>query len=308
MPAANNGIYGLQPSHQRTVAMDWTMVRIGPLAATVADLTIAYRLMAQPDPACPIRRLYSPSQPLEPTARRTIGICSEWWAQADPRVASLCRAAVDHLAAKKSYDIVDITIPFIQEGRLAHGLLCLAEISRSIKAHAPKNPSVHWLSHLNCSNKLLLSVATRSTTEDFMAANAMRELQMRHLAHLFEKHPNLLIVTPTAPIIGWPRVPNDDAYGFSDTNISIRNMMYVWLSNLTGTPAVTAPVGFADPDQGEGKMPVGLMALGEWGAEEQLLGWAGELEEYLHGTYVDGRKKPEKWFDVLAETERMYKK
>lgn len=281
------------------------MVRLGPLASTVADLTIAYRLMAQPDPDCPIRKLYAPSQPLQPSARRTIGIYSDWWAPADPRVAAACRAAVDYLAAEKGYDIVDISIPFVQEGRLAHGLLCLGEISRAARAHAPIS-SGHWLGHMNNLNKLLLSVASCSTTDDFLAANAMRELQMRHLAHLFAKHPNLLIVTPTTPVIGWPRVPNDDAYGASDTNLSIRNMMYVWLSNLTGTPAATAPVGYADPDQGEGKMPIGLMALGEWGAEEQLLTWAGELEEYLHDKVDGGRKKPRAWFDVLGETERAH--
>jgi hypothetical protein len=42
------------------------------------------------------------------------------------------------------------------------------------------------------------------------------------------------------------------------------------------------------------------MAMGEWGSEEQLLGWAAEAETYLHDTYPGGRRRPDEWVDVLA--------
>ncbi|KAF3356015.1 Rab proteins geranylgeranyltransferase component A 1 [Verticillium dahliae VDG1] len=52
--------------------------------------------------------------------------------------------------------------------------------------------------------------------------------------------------------------------------------------------------------EGEGgRLPVGLMALGEWGAEEQLLAWAGEGERYLSDKVEGGRVRPEAWVDVL---------
>jgi Asp-tRNA(Asn)/Glu-tRNA(Gln) amidotransferase A subunit family amidase len=54
-----------------------------------------------------------------------------------------------------------------------------------------------------------------------------------------------------------------------------------------------------EPDAGEGRLPVGLMAMGEWGAEEQLLEWAGETEEYLHGGVEGGRARPAEWVDVI---------
>ena len=46
-------------------------------------------------------------------------------------------------------------------------------------------------------------------------------------------------------------------------------------------------------------MPVGLMAMGEWGSEEALLEWAGEAGAYLDGA-GGGKRRPEGWVDVLG--------
>lgn len=62
---------------------------------------------------------------------------------------------------------------------------------------------------------------------------------------------------------------------------------------------MSAPVGYVNPEQGEGQLPVGLMAMGEWGAEEQLLSWAKDTEAYLNGVWADGRVRPQEWADVV---------
>ncbi|TGO28153.1 hypothetical protein BPAE_0031g00180 [Botrytis paeoniae] len=70
-----------------------------------------------------------------------------------------------------------------------------------------------------------------------------------------------------------------------------------------GNPAISAPVGYADPVEtaGEGKIPIGLMAIGDWGSKDQLLGWGREAEIYLNHVYEGGRKRPngEGWVDVF---------
>lgn len=73
--------------------------------------------------------------------------------------------------------------------------------------------------------------------------------------------------------------------------------MYTWFSNLSGCPSATCPMGYAVPEQGggEGKMPMGVLAMGEWGAEEQLLAWAVEVENYLNDVYPGGRLRPKEW-------------
>ena len=303
IPASFNGVYGLKPSHDRTGVFDGlTMAVRGPLAASATDLTIAYRLMAQPNPDCPIQSHFGTSKLPDPGAKRVMGIYRDWWAEADPRVAEICDKAIEHFASNHGYEVIDISIPFIAESRMAHSMLCVAEMWERARRKTP-NPA-DWLSLVGPANKLLLSVGKQTNAGDYLKCNALREVMMRHLAHLFQKHPGLLIMTPTTPLNGWPRTAGDESYGLSDTNRTVRNMMYIYLSNLVGTPSVSAPVGYAEPAQGEGRMPVGLMAMGEWGAEEQLLAWAREAEEYLHETYEGGRRRPETWFDVLGEAQK----
>lgn len=107
-----------------------------------------------------------------------------------------------------------------------------------------------WLSLCGPANKVL-TVGSKTPVADYLKYNALRTLLMRHLAFLFQ---------------------------------------YVFLANMTGTPSLSAPVAYVDPEQGEGRLPVSLLATGDWGSEEQLLSWAAEAEDYLHGTYADGQE------------------
>ncbi|KAF4494954.1 amidase [Fusarium agapanthi] len=297
IPPTFNGVYGLKTTHNRTMFMNNTMCITGPIAATVSDLTIAYRVMSQPNPDCHIQSRFARSDPPPKGQKKVMGIYRDWWNKADPRVKEVCDRAVGYLANKCGYEIIDITIPYIPEAQLAHSVVCITEMAESARRRTP-NPA-DWLSLVGPANKVVMSVGTRTPAADMLKYGALRELIMQHLAYLFQKHPGLLILTPTSPLIGWPTVPGDQAYGMSDTNTTIRNMLYVFLANLTGTPAVSAPVGYVDPDQGEGKLSIGLMATGEWGSEEQLLAWAAEAEEYLHNATESGRRRPDEWLDVV---------
>ncbi|KAK7430138.1 hypothetical protein QQZ08_003323 [Neonectria magnoliae] len=295
VPAAFNGVYGLKTTHHRTMFMKNTMCVTSPLAASVADLTIAYRIMSQPNADCPTQSRFALSTPPEPSAKKVMGIYREWWNQADSCVTEACEKAMDYFANQCGYDIVDISIPYIPEAQLAHSAICITEIAEDAHHRAPDS-----LSLVGAPNKVIISIAGKTPAGDFLQYNAMRELVMRHLAFLFQKHPGLLIMTPTTPMPGWPITPGDERYGISDTNKTIRNMIYAFLANMTGTPALSAPVGYVDADQGEGKLPVGLMATGEWGSEEQLLGWAREAEEFVYEGIEGGRRRPSGWLDVMG--------
>ncbi|KAI0161200.1 amidase signature enzyme [Xylariaceae sp. FL1272] len=279
IPASFCGVFGLKPTLHRTTTMNSSVCVIGPMAATAADLTIAYRVMSAPNPDDALQSSFAPSIPPSPTAKRTIGICAEWNARASPVVREVTEKAIAYFADKLDYEIVDIHIPYLQEGQWAHGAWALSESVDHLRSRLREKA----MSTINSANKVLISYSQ------------IRGLLMDHLAFLFKKHPGLLIVTPTTAELGWKIHPLDEAYGFSDGNLTMR--MYIWLASSTGCPAVSAPVGYAEPEQGEGKLPIGLMALGEWGAEEQLLAWAGEAEGYLNG--VCGRRRPEAWADVI---------
>ncbi|KAG6222956.1 hypothetical protein E4U34_001154 [Claviceps purpurea] len=298
IPASFNGLYGLKPSHHRAGFMDSSMCVTGPMAANVADLTIGYRFMTQADPSDGVQAAFARSLPPAPSAKKVMGVYRDWWNAADPDVAQHCNKAMDYFAQQRGYEVVDISIPHLGDAQLAHGIICLVEMAESARRRTT-NPA-DWLSLVSPSNKLLLSVATATPAADYLKFNAMRTLLMRHFAHLFRKYPGLLIMSPTTPLAGWPKHPGDETHGLNDGNTALRNMMYIFLANLTGTPSVSVPVGYAPAKQGDGDLPIGLLATAEWGAEEQLLQFAGEAEEYLHVRYPDGRRRPDGWLDVMA--------
>lgn len=303
VPASYNGIYGLKPTHHRMGHYNLTCCVRGPLAATASDLTIAYRLMSRPNPDDPSQCRFGTSQPPAKGAKRTIGIYRDWWNDSDPEVRQICEKAVDYFKNELGYDVIDIEIPLIPEGRLAHSICCVAELSERARRKDPSDPK-GWMNMVGAANKLLLATGSQCGAGDYLKANALRELLMRHLAFLWQKHPGLLILTPTVPIKGWQRHPGDEAHGSSDTNMTVQSMSYIFLSNFTGAPSATAPVGYSRPDVGEGQLPVGLLAMGEWGQEEQLLAWARETEGYLSHKYEGGRRRPQTWLDVFAEAQK----
>lgn len=300
IPSSYCGVYGLKPSHGRisgnpTLNLATTCGVDGPIAASIADLEIAYQVMATPDPSHPSSSRFPPPRPHAGPRRKPLGIYQTWFDRADPSVLNVCHAALDHYKSL-NYEFVDITIPFLPEGQTAHAITSLCEISL-----ANKGP----LTDFSAPNKILISVGRQTPAEDFLLAQKLRNLLMQHLAYLFTTYPGLIIVTPTTANAGW-RIAGGDAdlkYGVSDANATMRSMEFVWLANFAGCPALSAPVGYVDVDgDGEGKMPVGLMGMGEWGSEDALIEWGRDGEGILHGDSGDqkGVKRPESWVDVLG--------
>lgn len=144
-----------------------------------------------------------------------------------------------------------------------------------------------------------------------MLAQRLRNLLMCHLAHLWRTYPGMLIVTPTTPNAGW-HIAGGAAElkgGVSDANMSLRSMTYVWLANFTGCPAITVPVGMVhgvnqSPDKKQspqGTVPVGLMAMAEWGEEERCLEWGRVGEEWAWQRDGGGMVKAKGWVDVCED-------
>jgi len=210
-------------------------------------------------------------------------------------VLDACYAALDRYKAL-GYELVDITIPLLPEGQTAHAITSLCEISS-----APNGP----LTELSAPTKILVSVGRQTPAQDFLLAQKLRNLLMQHLAYLFTSYPGLIIVTPTTANAGW-RIAGGDAdlkYGVSDANATMCSMEFVWLANFAGCPALSAPLGYVDVDgAGEGKLPVGLMGMGEWGSEDALIEWGRDGEGILSGDIGKGEgvRRPEGWVDVLG--------
>lgn len=126
--------------------------------------------------------------------------------------------------------------------------------------------------------------------------------------------------------------------GLSDGDKTIESMRYVWMANFLGLPSISVPAGYVHPPNEDnnnnnlsnsygakiknkvsqrlekkgggggdgigdsGKIPVGLMATGEWAAEKGLVEF-GVAAETIG---LRWRERPAGWVDVvgLAREER----
>ena len=266
------------------------------MAADMSSLEVAYRVMAQPDPSHRHSALFSIPRKLSTPPPKIIGVYPDWMNRADVPVIRLCEQAVEHFEKNLGYTVVDIHIPLIHEGQTAHAMSIMSEAVNG-------TPDITFLTP---ANRVLLSVGAQCPASDFIQANRVRNLLMQHLAALYKKYPGLLIITPTVPTVGWEIKSGaaDLTHGVSDGDMSIRSMEYVWLANFTGCPCLQVPVGYASPKKGYGEdvVPVGMMAMGEWGSEDALIEWGVEAEKYLHGKGTgEARRRPPVWVDVLGE-------
>ncbi|KAL2824151.1 amidase signature domain-containing protein [Aspergillus cavernicola] len=287
LPSSFCGVWGLKPSHSRvsgfpTVSLASTVGVLGPIASSIDDLALAYRIMATPanpseDPKSaafpnPLAELTS-TPPESRPKNKTIGIMHEWLDRAEPPVRAVFDKALDFYRSQ-NYAVVDITIPYIPEGARAHVLTIMAEIASALSPNQIRN--------LTAPNKVLVTMGMNQITgQDFLAAQRLRGLIMSHLAYLFQQHPGLLIFSPTSPIPGW-KIAGGDAdlsRGVSDGKSSVRNMEYVWLANFTGCPSISCPAGYAEDNRH--RVPIGIMAMGEWGSEEDLIAFARDGEGIL---------------------------
>jgi Asp-tRNA(Asn)/Glu-tRNA(Gln) amidotransferase A subunit family amidase len=271
----------------------------------MADLEAAYRVLAQPDSSDPVCSLFAPPKLGASSSPKVIGIYKEWFNRADPLVRGICQAAINYYRDTLEYVIVDIEIPYCPEGQVGHAFTILSEMA--VRAKNMANDKGKWLAGLNPANQVLLAVGAQTPAQDYLLAQQLRNLLMQHLAFLFKQYPGLIIVTPVTPMPGWAiSSPGDLKHGITDGNTSIRNMEYVWLANFCGNPAISCPVGYVEPVKGQGRVPIGLMGMGEWGSEDQLMGFGREAEIFLNNVYEGGRSRPRAWVDLLGQAGKGY--
>lgn len=301
IPSSFCGLYGLKTSQGRVSV--WpaevganTLAVSGPMAPNIDDLELAYRVMARPCPTDYSNRHFPSTltrRAVEGGAegKKYLGIDRDWVALSDPEVLEMYNAAVEYYIKEQGYEAVDVKIPLQSENEKAFTMTILAESMSAV--------SKDKLSKLQYQHQILLYISgIHGTAQDFISCNRLRERAMRHLAWLWEQYPGMLLLTPTTPCAGWKIAKSSDitdGYGISNSDMTLRTMEYTCFGNWVGTPAITCPVGYS-----KDKIPVGIMALGEWGSEDQLIRFGKVHEGFLGPSGVRRPTQEGCWVDVLG--------
>src|SRR5262249_35930309 len=134
---------------------------------------------------------------------------------------------------------VPIEIPFLVEGQTAHAMTVLVDAATLL-------PDT---SNLTPANRIMIALGRSTPASDLLLAQKLRRALMQHLAHLWNKYPNLLIMTPTTSCAGWPiQSQGELLHGVSDGDRTVQTMEYTWMANFCGLPALSVPAGFVVPE------------------------------------------------------------
>lgn len=163
------------------------------------------------------------------------------------------------------------------------------------------------MSNVEKKKSILLALGRTTQATDYLLAQKLRRCLVMHLSYLWTEYPGMLLITPTTACAGWRIMKGTELKtGVSDGDKTIESMRYVWMANFLGLPSISVPAGYVAPDaKGEGlvvadkgtvgKVPVGLMATGEWAGEVPLVQFGCDAEAIGR----EGRERPPSWVDVV---------
>ncbi|KAF0895823.1 hypothetical protein E2562_016556 [Oryza meyeriana var. granulata] len=293
MPAALCGVVGLKPTAGRLskdglLPLNWTVGMPGILAATVEDALVAYAAIAdqsrpshlQPELNLPLLTATS-SMPTIRLARY-----AKWFNDSSEDIRSCCDKAVHMLRTQYGWETVDVTIPEIEEMRLAHYVTMGSECTASFAKYLDKLSK----SEIGWDVRIALSAYGSFSSRAYLNSQRIRNRQMYFHDKIFKTFD--AIVTPMTGVTAYDL--QDDALhtGELDYINGAALVRYSIAGNFLGLPAITVKVGY----DREG-LPVGLQFIGRPWSEATLLHLAYAMQEACGKSY----RKPVVYYDLLKK-------
>jgi aspartyl-tRNA(Asn)/glutamyl-tRNA(Gln) amidotransferase subunit A len=281
IPAAWNGVFGIKPTWGRIsrtgTFAEGSMSHVGPIANNTVDLARTLELMSARDPS-DVETLAAPPVArgaFEAALRRgvrglRIGVEEREWADAAPEVE---RAGRDALRALEREGAVLVPIRL----ELARYSLGIGVLSIGPEARALYRRDIQRFTEL-MSYEVQISFAGLSqvTSSEYLDAQRLRTGLRAEIAHAFGDVDLIAMPTTADPP---PAVTDGEmASGFVDARALGRACRYVFLANLTGLPAGTAPVGRATIGKTATSLPVGFQLVGDAWDEPTVLAALAHLE------------------------------
>jgi Asp-tRNA(Asn)/Glu-tRNA(Gln) amidotransferase A subunit family amidase len=289
IPASLCGLVGLKPTFERVseanvFPLTPSLDAIGPIGATVADVALAYGLIAGPDPE---DTLSQSQPPVELTGwddadlhGLALGIYTPWFKHAAPEVVAACEAMLQHLA-RAGAEVCEVEIPELNAMRLAHTVTIISDIYTCFSPHL-----AHW-HELAVPTRVTMGLAHGLTKQDYGKAQQVRTQAIAAFEQALAQVD--VIVTPTLAVTAPPIPEGGTRYGWSDLGTTVEKMRFAFASNLTGHPAISFPAGY----DGSG-LPIGMQAIGRYWDERTLLRIACAAEGALE------RRRPQVFFPILS--------
>jgi Asp-tRNA(Asn)/Glu-tRNA(Gln) amidotransferase A subunit family amidase len=276
IPASINGVFGIKPTWGRISrsgdASGGSVAHLGPIGCSTLDLAHALELMSGVDPndpqtfGAPRREAGSFVQGVSRGVKgMVIGVPDSEWADASEPVQRAGRAA---LAALEKEGAVLLPLKLeLARYAAAIGYVTIAGEARSLLRN-------EWRDHADEMGEDLqvsFSALDAFNAMEYLDICRLRSGLRRELARAFGTIDLLALPSTAAPAA---KISDTDmASGFIDTKVIDGLCRFMFLGNLTGLPALSAPVGCDVLG-----LPVGLQLVGDAWDEATIFAAAGHLE------------------------------
>lgn len=292
IPSAICGIVGAKASFGRISGTGLhsncdTVGHAGALCATVRDAAITYGFLAGPDPDYEVGLVQPPHNidqfmQVDLTGVK-VGVDWSYFNDCQPEIAQLCKRGVEYLKNERNAEIVDISIPELQESMRAHVITTLTEMytySRKIYHHH------HDEINIETENNFAIGESFKGS--EYYQAQKQRTRAMNILKRLFKD-----VDCIVSPVFGdfMPELNADMLkYGYMNLKHTSDVIRFSVLGNLAGNPSISVPIGYASVTG----LPVGLMVQTCWWKENLMFRIANSLSDCCE------LKRPEIYYDIIA--------
>ncbi|MCS6915197.1 MAG: amidase [Myxococcales bacterium] len=275
IPAALCGVFGLKPTFGRVPRtgdpLGGTLDHLGPLGASVQDLAACLDVIGGPDPEDPATA-WAPPQPVSamPAVGRgvrglRIGVCDELWSECDADIAHECTRALDRLCAEGASRVA-LSLPLARHavaiGALTFGGELLSRL-RPLMSDERLGPDL----------RITLRLLAQLPLDAYVDAQRLRAALREELRDAFGQVD--LVALPTTATCA-TELSEVEAGGLVDVAALEQVVRFTFLANLTGLPALSAPVG--ERIVPGGVLPIGLQLLGDAWDEATVLAAGAHLE------------------------------
>jgi Asp-tRNA(Asn)/Glu-tRNA(Gln) amidotransferase A subunit family amidase len=275
IPASLCGVFGIKPTWGQISrggdVFGGTVAHVGPIASSVIDLARSLEVMAGRDPRDPLTE-FAPAREPGTFARAVgrgvkglrVGVVETEWADASPAVARAGREAMRALE-KDGAVLVPVRLDLARwaapAGYLAIGMESRASHRQLLAAGATFTPDL----------AISYAVLGQMTGAEYIEAQRLRSGLRDEVARALGDI-DAIALPSTATTA--PRASDAEfEQGFLDAKALDAMCRFMFLGNLTGLPALSAPVGLD-----ERGLPIGFQLVGDAWDEATILGAAAHLE------------------------------
>lgn len=294
-PASFSGVVGLKPtyglvSRSGVVAMASSTDVIGPLTKTVEDAALVLDVMSGKDTldSTTIERDHEPYIALPAGVKgKKIGVIKECFGEGvDKGVQKQVNAAITALK-EAGAEVTEVSLPSLPLALACYYIICPAEVSSNLSRYdgqrygysdkdAKNLDDSYELSRSNgfgleAKRRIMIGAYVLSSgyyDAYYKKAQTVRTKLIEECNAAFDKVD--FLVSPTAPTTAFKIGANTN----DPLQMYLNDIMTVSF-NLTGSPAISVPVGV------EKGLPVGMQIVAPQRKDRELLGISYELEKLL---------------------------